>query len=382
MSNILDYIAWRGDILFSERGLNEVDGLVFSELAYMTMEDIVPGLEAFSDPFSHREDRSVTIADIFPLYMNADKKRPVFQEVIPLLEACAESRRFMNIPVFGFVNMVDREISTQFAAVCFLVEDTVYVAFRGTDETITGWREDFDAFYIEATPAQRMAVDYLNSIGEKTECPLVVGGHSKGGNLAVFASAFCSDEVRERILGIYSNDGPGFNDSIIERAEYKNIIGRVTSIIPDSSFVGILLTTKSEKRIIKSDAQSGFSQHNPFTWQIDRDHFITADAQSSQSVFLDEALKSWLASLNNEEKKIFITTFFDLLEASGATTMTEIADNKLSALSAFFKAGIGLPSEKQKVIWTALKNFANAARLQRKAGKASENDEQLPSATT
>lgn len=352
MANIVDYVKWRGDITFEEKGFNEVDGLIFSELAYLTLDGIVS--ESFAAP--------VSLRDIYPEYMNADKKRPVYQDAIPLLEVAAESNRFADIKLCGFLNHILPEMSMQFAAVCFLLPEFVYVAFRGTDETITGWREDFDAFYIEATHAQYHSVNYLAKVMDAFDMPVVTGGHSKGGNLAVFSSAFSEKKRQERIIDIYSYDGPGFNDVIIEKEEYKGIIPKVISIIPESSIVGILLSTKEDKKVIKSSAPNGFLQHNPFTWQVLGTGFEEADAQSSSSVFMDETLKEWLNSLDNEQKGVFITSFFDLLEASGATTMTEIGDNKLTSLMAIFKAGIGLPAEKQKIMVQAIKKFAAAAR--------------------
>ena len=240
--NILDYLDWRGDILFSERGLNEVDNLIFATLAYTNMENLVK--------------ENTTIEELYQSYIAAgyDQSHMIINP-FKLLEKAAHSQRYKDVSVRYYVNNIDTEKHLQFSAVTFLFENTVYVAFRGTDNTLTGWREDFNMSYLPNTPGQYEAMEYLNMAAEKFSGELIVGGHSKGGNFAAYAAAFCNAPVKKRIAKVYSNDGPGFNSNIVNSDGYKSIIPKIEHIITDSSVVGILLSHKLKSTVIKSSAR-------------------------------------------------------------------------------------------------------------------------------
>ena len=242
--NFLDYLDWRGDIKFEERQLNEVDNLIFSTLAYTDMEGLIG-------------ENGTTISE---LYMVINPKL--------LLEKAAQSERYKNVLVKYYINKIDTERNLQFSAVTFEANKKIsYIAYRGTDNTLAGWHEDCNMSYLPKTPGQFEAAEYLNRISEKSEHDLIIGGHSKGGNFAVYAAAFCKNNIQERILKVYSNDGPGFNSTIANSKEYLDIIPKTEHIITDSSIVGILLSSKSKRKVIKSSAM-GFDQHNPYTWNV------------------------------------------------------------------------------------------------------------------
>ena len=286
MGTILDYLAWRGDLDFAVSPFNEVDNLILAELAYTKMETIVPGID---------DAETVPIRDICSAYERMQYRvEGNANDAYPLLRSAAATLRFADIRAGAYVNKIDAEKNIQFAAVCFYLPDgSSYVAYRGTDNTLVGWREDFTIAYLSETPGQYEAVRYLERIAARTQGPLRVGGHSKGGNLAIYASAFCSKAAGERILTVYSNDGPGFNRSVVDSPEYGDVLDKVCLIIPESSLIGILLSNKDEKKIVKSTA-NGMQQHYPYTWEVLGKNFVEAEGQSQASLFLDETLDRWV----------------------------------------------------------------------------------------
>lgn len=281
MANMLDYLAWRGDLTFAERPFNEVDNLILSELAYLKLGRVGP---------KAGDGQIVLLRDLWPLCEKDEiaQYTPTNDPRLAL-RAAAQTARFGGIGVSDSVDELDLEKQVQFAAVTFHLGDgSVYVGFRGTDSTLIGWREDFNTTYLSETPGQAMAVQYLEAAAERCRGLLRVGGHSKGGNLAVYASAFAPESVRYRIREVYSNDGPGFNSKVTETMEYQTILDKVILFMPETSMVGILLNNKDEKNIIRSDA-SGHRQHNPYTWQVRGTAFERAQKQTTTSTFLDGA---------------------------------------------------------------------------------------------
>ncbi len=242
--NILDYLDWRGDLTFAERPFNEVDNLILSTLAYLKMDGLVPENPA----------ASVAIADLPAKYKAAGYDQTAFfNDPYPLAEKAADTARFKDVRVSRYMSRTEVDEAVQFAAVTFdLGDGTKYVAYRGTDETIVGWREDFNLALLPETPGQSEAVAYVNAVAAETVSPLRLGGHSKGGNFAVYAAAFCEAATKKRILSVYSNDGPGFLREIADSDAYRSILPRIQKIIPESSLIGILLSGSEPKRVIAS----------------------------------------------------------------------------------------------------------------------------------
>ena len=324
--NILDYLDWRGDLTFAERPFNEVDNLIFSELAYAEMENIVPESFAFT----------VSLRTLCESYLALGYQSVLINDPLPLLQKAAVCERYRDVRVGGYLNRVDEGEQMQFAAMTFALGDgTLYAAFRGTDNTIVGWREDFNISFLPETPGQAEAAAYLNRLAAAFTHPIRVGGHSKGGNFAVYAAAFCEEELNDnrRIVEVYSNDGPGFNSSVADSPRYKAILPKVKKIVPESSLIGLLLSSRAERRVIRSDAK-GLLQHDPYTWSVVGDHFVAADSLSPESTFMDETLAGWIDSMDNEQKKAVVSAIFDSMEASGASTITEMNENKWLSYSA------------------------------------------------
>ena len=345
--NIMDYLDMRGDLTFSERPFNEVDNLIFSELAYLDMNGIV----------DDSIDFTVTIAELCEKYLALGYDQSyIINDPKPLLQKAAQTARFKDIRVGAYVDKVAQDEQVQFACATFVVGDgTAYVGYRGTDNTIVGWREDFNISYLSETPGQSEAAAYLNRIAEHTDFSLRVGGHSKGGNFAVYAAAFCKEAVRrDRVIEVYSNDGPGFNQSVVESKQYASILEKVTKIIPESSLIGILLSSKVKPKVINSEVK-GLLQHDPYTWSV------------RGTVFEDD-----------EEKKAVVSAIFDSLDASGASTLTEMNENKWVSYNAILKAVSKISKTTYGEVAESLKKLAEAGKdvLWNEAKKSFEQFEQ------
>ena len=268
MANILDYLDWRGDLTLAERGFNEVDNLLMAELCFLDFSGIVPA--DFSAP--------VSLPEAMQKY---DAARPqetmgvLVPEQIPELgHKMAASRRFSDLTLCAYVSRTDEETQTQFSALTALLPDkTAYIAFRGTDDTIVGWKEDFNLAFLPVVPAQRMAAEYLAAAAAALPShPLRVGGHSKGGNLAVYSAVFCGEAVQNQLMRVYNNDGPGFRTSLLGLPEHRRVADKITTILPESSVVGMLLEHEERYEVVRS-TQSGLWQHDGFSWQVRGEKF-------------------------------------------------------------------------------------------------------------
>ncbi|MBQ8075232.1 MAG: DUF2974 domain-containing protein [Oscillospiraceae bacterium] len=342
MATIFDYLEWRGDVPFSIDPFHEVDNLVLAELAYTDYRGIIPddgteiSLPDAYHAFYERHTREEILAD-----KSFIGKAPL------LMDGMVSGSRFGEVKLCRYIDERDVRLEAQISAVTYLLPDgTAYVAFRGTDGSVVGWKEDFNFSFLSETEGQSRAIQYLNEVGCALQCPLIVGGHSKGGNLAVYASAFCESSVRDRILTVYSNDSPGFRQSIVESPEYQQLLPKIKSIIPDTSIIGLLLSSKSEHHVIKSSA-SGILQHDALTWQVKRNRFVEAQLSPTASL-IRRTMGEWLEQMDDETRESFTDTVFAPLEATGAETFGEISDQKWKGIETVLEAAVHLPKEKQK----------------------------------
>lgn len=356
MANISDYLDWRGDISLEKDPFNEVDNLVLAQLAYTDFDGIVPGVGQGMDGITIQEAHDT----FFSIYSEKEiMARVSTTKVAPfLMHKMVKAERFKNMRLMNYINEIDEENQTQFSAVSFLLDnDTICVAYRGTDNTIVGWKEDFNMSFLYQTPGQIRAAQYLNDCYRFAEYPLIVGGHSKGGNFAVYASAFCKRSVQDRIVRVYSNDGPGFLPEITSQESYRRITERVVSTIPESSIVGMLLENDLHHRVVKS-SQTGAMQHDAMSWKVRGNHFVFADNLSESSVMLDRTLKNWIYGLEADEREEFVNILFGTLQSTGASTLDELTANKFAMMCNISKSLSSLPQEKQMVLKDVIRRFA------------------------
>lgn len=318
MGTILDYLKEYGDYTFSEKPLNEVDSLILCQFAYLKFDGIVPSPGKGPVPVSMgyldaHQDKDKLFAD--------ERYR---KNNTALFQGMLDSPRFSTLRMSHYVNRIETEQETQFSAITFFLEDgTIYVAYRGTDETIVGWKEDFNLAFSEPVIGQLRSVEYLNETASDFEKSFYVGGHSKGGNFAAYAAMNCKKDIQDRIVKIYSHDGPGFRPEIREQGHYEKIAGRVEKIIPHSSLVGMLLESHAAGYKVVESKSFGLLQHDPYTWLVREDGFVRAKDIYKGRKFMDETLNAWILSMNEEEIRSFVDTLYEVVSASKAATLID-----------------------------------------------------------
>ena len=344
MANLLDYLDWRGDLTLEQSPFNEVDNLILAELSFVDFKDIVPA-PGEGDSVILREAAERFFAR-FPEGERIDMGVLVPSAIPEMLRKMADSRRFGDMKLNCFVDHLDVGRGEQFAALAIETGDkTLYLSFRGTDDSLAGWKEDFELACMPEVPAQKKALAYVRDVAKQfPRKKLRLGGHSKGGNLAVYAGVFCPESVQKRIIAVWSNDGPGFHEDLLDLPEHKRVAERIYSIVPKSSVVGMLLEHEEDYTVVDSD-QLGFMQHDGFSWQVLGDHFITLRQVTRQAPLSDQELRGWVHGLTVEQRETFVNAMFDVLSASGAVTLTDLRDDSFRAVGAMIKAMKDLDKE-------------------------------------
>ena len=353
MSNICDYLQWRGDLEFERDGFNEVDNLIFATLSYLDFSGIVPG---------ETDGGKMTLQDAVREAREKDRLKNVgpFMSLFPaVLETAAKTRRYMNVTLSRYVDEIDKALQTQFSAVVFSMGDRQhYIAFRGTDDNLAGWKEDFLMGFKDVVLAQSRSADYVNSVIPKLRGTVMLGGHSKGGNLAVFAGAHASAKNMKRIAAVYNNDGPGFQAAIIQSEGYGEIQGRIRTYIPKSSVVGMLLEHGDSYSVVSS-SEKGIMSHNSVTWEVSGCAFVHVPSISKSSQQLNASLRSWLATLTLEQRAQFVEAMFDIIEASGAETLTDLSKERLGTIDAMIRKLKTLDKSSRQLLRDTVLTFFN-----------------------
>ena len=352
MANILDYLNWRGDLTLAQSPFNEVDNLILAELSFVNFTGIVPGpgegegvplhtaAEAF---FRSHEGGDMGMGVLVP------------DEIPTLLRKMAECPRFREMKVNCFCDHLDVRKAEQFAAVTVELGDgSIYLSFRGTDDTIAGWKEDFLLGCQPEVPAQKKAVAYVKAVAAQyPRRKLMLGGHSKGGNLAVYGGIFVPLAIQRRISAVWSNDGPGFYGAVLETPQHARLEGRVHSIVPKSSVVGMLLEHEESYTVVDSD-QVGLWQHDGFSWQVLGTGFVTLREVSRQGRRNDLALKEWVRRLPVDQREKFVDGLFEVLTASGATTLTDLKEDGFRAAGAMVRAMKDMEKDTRDALFNAI----------------------------
>lgn len=367
MGTVLEYIRKYGKYSFREMPMTEVDSLILCQLSYLKFDGMVPGLE--------KSGSAVTLKSL--------KKHPDYERLFgdvryeednrALIEGLLAEKRFCGLKLNYYVNMIEKEWETQFSAVTYTLDDgTVYVAYRGTDETIVGWKEDFNMAFLSPVPGQKCALVYLNSVADRFQGPFYLGGHSKGGNLAVYAAMNCGEEIRKRIQGIFSLDGPGFRPEVLKSCHYERVEDRVTKILPHSSLIGMLFESDMHFRVVESRT-FGLLQHDLFTWVVEEDHLKAVDDLYGRRKKMDNTLNTWILSLSEEQLRTFVDTLFQVISASQADNLIDMTAEWKRSMNGMIAALKQIDDETAKILKTvirALFEVASQSRRQSKTGQS------------
>lgn len=331
MGNIMDYISWRGDLTFAQSPFNEVDNLILACFSYVNLDRIpaVTRQKGIELKKLVKEFKKLhTIKEL-----EADKS---FIRLAPfMMFEMAKSVRFGNCVIRNYVNEIVTEAEQQFSAVEIVLDDgTSYISFRGTDDTIIGWKEDFN-LSTGVVPAQERAVEYMQRISDKAYGMLRVGGHSKGGNLAIYGSVMCKS-AHDKILEIYSNDGPGFSKEFQESPETAEMMPKIIRIIPEYSIIGTLLEHEKQPIIVASTSR-GLLQHDGFSWEVQGPGLVRRDSLNKTALRFIEILHKWIDGMDTEQKRLLIEDLFATLQASGYENLSGVQSGGLKSLAAMVK---------------------------------------------
>lgn len=367
MGNLLGYLEWRGDIPLSAMPLNVIDQLVMSRVAYLPFDGVISA--SFAPPR-------------LPLGEALRRVRALgrsfrMREDEALIDMLMGSPRLNALEVGGYVNRFIRDDHNpdrqeQFSAfTAFLPDGMALVSFRGTDGTLIGWKEDFRMAFEDAIPAQTTAAEYVIALARATQGGLLLAGHSKGGNLAMYAAGFCGEDVQKRVLSATNFDGPGFNERVIEHEAIARVIDRVHTYMPQSSVVGMLLEHAERFTIVESQSVSVF-QHDLYKWKIRRDAFITMEAHTQSSRYIDATLKEWLRDMRPELREKLVDGLFEIIQADGGETFRDAlrGRNPLTLV----RAAANLDSETRVALFEGMRRLFGAMR-DALPGSASEPDD-------
>lgn len=365
MGNITDDIRQHFDT-FAELPFTEADSLALSQLAYARMPDNVPRYHENAET----ADGMIATVPIHDL-LRAECYDDMFSKVwspsmnVDLLRAMSESPRWRNLRVGAYVDEFDAATTKQFSACVFeLGNGTLYVAFRGTDSSIVGWKEDFMMAFRRPVASQEAAARYLTELAGHWAGPIMVGGHSKGGNLAVYAAANVPSEIQERITVVYSHDGPGFDEVFFDEDGYVRIASKIHKSVPGSSIIGMLFETREHVEdgytVVSSDGAS-IMQHFALHWQVDHGQFVQADGLTSSAQYLARTINGWMAKYDDEHRRKFIENLFAIFEAGGYDTFGDLTSHLTQSLPIMLAAARNIDVEDRDVMIEVLKGFAATA---------------------
>lgn len=320
MNNILDYLDWRGDIAFAHSPLNEVDNYILCKLGCPDYTGLVPrrgGVrlgECLEKYFAERGEKADKLGLMTSDYL------------VPTLRRLKDAPRFRDLIIRDFVARFDPDKGEQFSALTIELPDgTRFVTFRGTDDTLVAWKEDFMLGVAAIVPAQQDALDYLEEEADAFEGGLVIGGHSKGGNLAVYAAMNARPVTQERILAVYNNDGPGFGECPFDKPQYQRIKPRLHTLLSQHAIVGTLLWNEPDCEIVRSN-RPFLAAHDGFQWEVRGTRFVRCEAFSVASRAFAAAMEEVEGEMNREERREFVEALFSVLESTGAVTLTELTE--------------------------------------------------------
>ena len=319
MSHIVSYIKRQQENTFKDVPFNEVDALVLAQFIYLKWDGLVPSIS------DKRE--AVYLLDIVEGmdYSHVFSDERYRKDNLELFEAMVVSKRYGRMQMNYFSDITSVLAETQFSAMTvFLEEGPTVIIYRGTDETMVGWKEDFNMSFKEPVTGQSLSAMYLQQVSELIVGNYIVTGHSKGGNFAVYASMNVEDKIQDRIEKVYSFDSPGFRPEILESVDFNKIKDRIVKFMPHSSIFGMLLQSKEDFQVVECFS-IGVLQHNPYNWQVIGNEFKKVDKLDRSSVFLNETYNEWIYSLSDEELHAYSDIWYHIMQEAKITTMLQIA---------------------------------------------------------
>ena len=363
MANMYDYISWRGDLPFEQSPFNPVDNIIFSQLAYLPLDGIVPG---------PGEQGGVSIAEAAGFFAEKQIDSPSFpgedpmvKEAAGLIDVMGTAPRYRNCRLCGYVSQIDPSLEKQFSALSVMLsgkwgKGTLLVLYRGTDMSLVGWKESFNMSFNGSVPSQQEAVSYLEKMAERSGGPLLIAGHSKGGNLAIYAAAHCSPKTSSRISTIYSNDAPGFSKRTIKSKGYREISSRIQAFIPQSSLVGILFEHGVPPVIVKS-TKTGPMQHILSSWEVTYNDMNRVEELSKGSLLVENILNDWISGIEKTQRRQFIGAIYTILTATNARSISDLTVSWFKSAGSIISSLKNIDDPTRKLIGKTIGDLFRAA---------------------
>lgn len=362
MANIVDYLEWRSDITFDQVEFNVIDSLILCLNEYNSFNDLVD---------SQLCKKGVSLNQIYKDYYTKGNvpsrlhvNPMVNSQMMSLIEKTGRSKRYGQITATGYRNIIDLEKDEQFSAITYSwgkgFKRINYIVFRGTDDNIVGWKEDFNLTFKEV-PAQKDALAYLEEVAARLPGKIIIGGHSKGGNLEIYAAARCSDKTRKRIGAIYNFDGPGFDEEFIQSENFKKIKPIIHTFYPQESIVGMMMFHDDDYTIVESEKHL-VDQHDPFNWHVNRSTFIERPDLNEGSKFVNETMNQWIYDLSPEQRELFVDALFSITDELGARKNEDLTENGFKSFFGAVKSVAKLDSKTRKAVFSTIRLLMKFAK--------------------
>ena len=344
MAHLIDYLEKVKELTFDQEPLNILDKVCINEIGYLTYEKWLTASDL---------KKPINLHDFAEgKELNPDYSFMVTKERVELAEAIVRSRRFASLSLSNYRSVLDKEVEKQFAAMIFSLPELDYhqLVFRGTDDSVIGWKEDFQLTYSREIPAHRSAMTFLEDHLPNLSGRITVSGHSKGGNLALYSAVQSSTALREKIAELLLLDSPGLMKSLLEKPSYQELKSRMTVIRPQDSVVGVMLYWDRPAQLVAAEG-IGFAQHNVLTWEVDlaANDFVYEDQPTELSQRLEETFQEWIETLPNQELKQGCDLVFDTILDSGIESLDDIGIQALPQIGQMLQE-FGNLSDKQKKV--------------------------------
>lgn len=349
MGDILTYVDASRNRSFGELPFSEVDSLILSQVSYCDFSDSPFGAERFTasladwfrEEGSRRTLRGMMTADHIHVLMNM----------------LSYGGRHGDLKAGNYVSIMDLAHTKQFSAITFEIEPGVYyIAFRGTDNSVVGWKEDMALYYLPEIPAQKAAREYAMEVMSRLPGKFYLGGHSKGGNLAIYTATHLSPELQERLITVYDHDGPGFPEAFYRKEGYQAISSKIHKTLPRSSVIGLLLEDGAGYHVVDSSAE-GLMQHDAFTWQLDGDRFSYLPEVDDFALHVDQALTQWTEEMDLETRKKLVDLIFDIIFSTGIEVFAQMQDDTVQHVKTMMAGLKKLAPDEKKLVLEAVKSF-------------------------
>lgn len=349
--NLRDYIAWRGDLTFDMIPFNHIDAAIFSQLSMLQLEEVL---------IKNGNSIKMTIKEIVESLSEEIREKNynlgfiIPDDIIKAFEEMAKTKRYQNLVIDNYVNLISKDEETQFSALTIDIDhNTRVVSFSGTDDTLIGWKENFNMVYMDTVSCQNLSVDYLEKVSRRVRYLYVVG-HSKGANLTLYTTLHSTSRVQKKLVEAIGFDGPGITEDIELIDKFDKNIEKVVFYIPDDSIIGTIFDHYEKVKVVKSKAK-GLFQHDLFSWEVTYNDFIYAEARTKESIHIENKIKDMISKMDEHTKHSFVNEAYRLLVNSKNETLTDISRDKLMIAKNF----LSIDSDKRSMFVKILKELAS-----------------------